>query len=179
VSDDSAPGPVAGKESGGGELVAERVDRPSDHQHGGLKTLPHVLVTLCRAMRPPELKRPAQSDWPPGSPARLCIVWMLHWLLVAFGLLVMFIFLLRTAPEEMAVQGRSPDEYFWGLLWLYVRAVAQTIFVQEPVKVLAITFVSPQMLPSVQALRATSCREAVRLCLRGAFAFVYALMMFL
>jgi hypothetical protein len=45
--------------------------------------------------------------------------------------------------------------------------------------VLVITLVSPQMLPTVGALRATSKREAVRLCLRGVLASVYTLVLFL
>jgi hypothetical protein len=78
-----------------------------------------------------------------------------------------------------ARQGRDPAEYAGTLCWLYVRSVLQMLLVQEPIKVLAITILSPQTLPRVEVLRVMTCREAARLCLRGLLSALYSFVLFL
>jgi hypothetical protein len=110
---------------------------------------------------------------------RLWRAWLAHVTLMLVGLGLVLHFLLVTARKEIELQGRTAEEYVTTICWLYVRSVATTMFVQEPTKVLVITLVSPQVLPSVDVIRATTCREAVRLFLRGMLSVVYSLVLLL
>jgi hypothetical protein len=80
---------------------------------------------------------------------------------------------------SVARQGRDPAEYVGTLCWLYVRSMVQMLVVQEPIKVLAITILSPQALPRVEVLRVMTCREGARLCLRGLLSALYSFILFL
>jgi hypothetical protein len=78
-----------------------------------------------------------------------------------------------TAEVERQLQSRSAGSYYGSLLGSYCAAVGSSLLLQEGIKVLLITVVSPQLLPRVTALRRTPLREAMRLVIRGLVGLVY------
>eukprot|EP00325_Prymnesiales_sp_UTEX-LB-985_P034931 CAMPEP_0174744506 /NCGR_PEP_ID=MMETSP1094-20130205/84533_1 /TAXON_ID=156173 /ORGANISM="Chrysochromulina brevifilum, Strain UTEX LB 985" /LENGTH=80 /DNA_ID=CAMNT_0015948909 /DNA_START=1 /DNA_END=243 /DNA_ORIENTATION=- len=76
----------------------------------------------------------------------------------------------------MKLQERSLKDYSRDLLWAYGLAIGQSVVINEPIKLICITLISPQMLPSVLTIRETAWRESCRLAARGLVGCVYGLL---
>jgi len=111
-----------------------------------------------------------------GCDAPLAFAWCVHVLVSAATWYVLLQFVLVTAEAERALQARRISDYYGALAGSFFTAISSSLLLQEPVKVLLITAVSPQMLPQMTALRRTPLREAVRLCVRGLFGLLYFLL---
>jgi hypothetical protein len=118
---------------------------------------------------PPEHR----GEWPPHHPCLHALAWGVLLTFVGCGLGVLTLWMLVTARHEMAAGGHTAPAYAAIKGWLYARSVLLMLLVQEPIKVLAITLISPQVMPSVRAVRAPTCRVRAQLCLRGALTALY------
>ena len=78
-----------------------------------------------------------------------------------------------TAEAERVLQSRSADDYYGALAYAFAWAMGSSLILQEGVKVLLITLVSPQLLPQLTALEQTSFRECIRLSCRGGIGLLY------
>jgi len=116
---------------------------------------------------------------PPTSAPRLIVAWMLHGLICASACLILLHFVTVVLEQEADLQGKSIGEYNVFIARAVGISLAQTLFIQEPFKVLCITCVSPQMLPYVKPLEGTKCRAAARLSLRGVLGCIYSVLIFL
>jgi hypothetical protein len=161
-------------------------DRTGPTQSSGALVMRRSRADTCVVLQPPNhhgftdwlLHRHEDLVWPPALSSRLVLAWALHLAVALVACVVLIVFITVTAPKEMRVRGQTTDEYVGVLIVAYSRSIAQTMLLQEPLKVLIITAVSPQMMPSVHVsardlLKQTPIREAVRLCTRSLFGAVY------
>ena len=128
-------------------------------------------------------RQPPDGRWPllvcGRCSARLWLAWTVHGLLFTMACAVLLHFATVAVHQETRLQELSPGEYN-GILWRAIfLSVGQTLLVQELLKVVCITLVSPQILPSVAPLRKTGCRAVARLVARGALTCVYNVLIFL
>ena len=80
---------------------------------------------------------------------------------------------------QLTLQSKEAGEYLQGLLSAYAFSLCQSVLLQESIKVLVISLISPQMLPDASTLRMAPRREAVRLAMRGVLSAVYGTLVML
>ena len=130
-----------------------------------------------------ESNAPGETQWPPlrvwSYTPRLAFAWIvtLGVLLVANFWLLYFVAV--AFDEQLEMQSKQAGEYLEGLLEAYAVAFAQSLLVQESLKVIVISLISPQLLVDRTELRVGSRREALRLCVRGLLNTLYGLLVFL
>mmetsp|Transcript_40586 Transcript_40586/g.107365 ORF Transcript_40586/g.107365 Transcript_40586/m.107365 type:complete len:100 (-) Transcript_40586:114-413(-) len=95
------------------------------------------------------------------------------------ALLLLVQFVLLTAEDARVRRGLEVSEYALELGRAYAISLCQSLFVQESLKVLLITLVSPQMLPSLHIVRRTRWRELLRIALRTFIGSVYGVLILL
>ena len=152
-------------------LVRQHRERRESNHRGGARAAPT------------ESDAPCDSEWPPlrvwSCTPRLALAWALTLGVLAVTNFWLLYFVAVAFDEQLELQSKQEGEYLQGLLEAYGVAFAQSLLLQESLKVLVISLISPQMLPNHTELRVASRREALRLCVRALLNSVYGLLVFL
>ena len=120
---------------------------------------------------------PGGTEWPTLRSCyytpRLALAWAFILAVLLFTDFWLLYFVAVAFDEQLELQSKEAGEYLEGLLSAYAISFCQSVLLQESVKVVVISLISPQMLPDASTLRVAPRREAMRLAMRGVLSAVY------
>ena len=125
----------------------------------------------AKARRATDVEWPLLRTW--RCTPRLVLAWMYCLAVLLVTQFWLLYFVTVAFDEQLELQQKAVGEYLQGLLVSYGISLIQSQLLQEGMKVLIISLISPQMMPDVNTLRVASHRESVRLFLRGVLNAIY------